>query len=56
MFIQFGQIRKKIHFAFEQLIQKFKNSIIIISYRADGIPSIRSIKDILLKHKKEVIE
>jgi len=46
--------KKNIINAFENLIKKFKNSIIVISYRNDGIPTIKEISDILKKYGKEV--
>lgn len=42
--------------AFERLIEKFKDSILVISYRKDGIPSEEEIFSILKKYKKEVGE
>ena len=46
--------KKNIKLGFEQLIEKFKESIIIISYREDGIPSVDEIVKILESHGKEV--
>jgi len=46
--------KKNIINAFENLIKKFKNSIIVISYRSDGIPTIEEISDILKKYGKDV--
>lgn len=40
--------------AFEKLIEKFKKSTLIISYRDDGIPSINEIINILLSKNKKV--
>lgn len=42
--------------AFEQLIERHRNSILVISYRDDGIPSKTQLKDLLLKHKSQVYE
>ena len=42
--------------AFEKLIEKFKNSILVISYRSDGIPSKKELLNILKKHKQNVKE
>jgi len=39
---------------FERLIKKFKNSIIVISYKYGGIPSIDEITNILKKYKKKI--
>ena len=38
---------KLIEKAFERLIEQFKDSILVISYRSDGIPSITKIVEIL---------
>ncbi len=46
--------KKNILKGFEALIKKFKESIIVISYRADGIPSIDEIVSILEKNAKKV--
>lgn len=46
--------KKKIKDGFDNLIKKFKDSIIVISYRSDGIPSIEEISNILKKYGKEV--
>jgi adenine-specific DNA methylase len=46
--------KKNILQGFEDLIEKFKESIIVISYRADGIPSIDEIVSILEKNAKKV--
>lgn len=46
--------KKNILRAFEKLIDKFNKSIIVISYREDGIPSIEEIKNLLLVYKKIV--
>ena len=34
--------------------QQFKDSILVISYRSDGIPSIEKIKDILILKGKKI--
>lgn len=46
--------KKEIELGFEKLIEKFKNSTIVISYRDDGIPSINQLVEILKKNGKEV--
>lgn len=46
--------KKNISNGFERLIEKFKDSIIVISYRSDGIPTIDNICKILKKYKKKV--
>ncbi|MFH0771952.1 MAG: DNA adenine methylase [Candidatus Omnitrophota bacterium] len=44
----------KIHGAFERLFDKFKNSILVVSYRDDGTPTIQELENMLKKHKKSV--
>lgn len=39
---------------FSKLIHRFKNKNIVISYRADGVPSIEDIQTLLLKVKSDV--
>jgi adenine-specific DNA-methyltransferase len=46
--------KKEIANAFDKLINQFKDSIIVISYRDDGIPSIDEITSILEKYGKKV--
>ncbi|MEA1956184.1 MAG: DNA adenine methylase [Campylobacterota bacterium] len=46
--------KKNIINGFENLIKKFKDSIIVISYRSDGIPTIKEISKILEKYGKTV--
>lgn len=48
--------KKQIYNAFERLIEKFKSSILVISYRSDGIPSEKEILNILKKYKNNVYE
>ncbi|MFA7083948.1 MAG: DNA adenine methylase [Arcobacteraceae bacterium] len=43
-----------IHQGFENLVKKFRDSIIVISYRCDGIPTIEEISKILEKYGKKV--
>lgn len=44
----------KVRSAFKKLFEKFKRSIIVVSYRSDGIPAIEEIKNDLGKFKKNV--
>lgn len=44
----------EIHQAFEKLFYKFKNSILVISYRDDGIPNIEELSKMLEKISKDV--
>ncbi|MBL7197298.1 MAG: DNA adenine methylase [Candidatus Omnitrophica bacterium] len=48
--------KNKIYSAFERLFEKFKDSILVISYRADGIPSIDELVNLLKKYKANVKE
>ncbi len=48
--------KNKIHSAFDQLFKKFQNSILVVSYRADGIPSIEELLSLLKKYKQNVNE
>ena len=46
--------KNKIHQAFEKLFKEFHNSILVISYRNDGIPTISELVDILKKYKTSI--
>lgn len=46
--------KKNIINGFKLLIYKFKNSIIVISYRSDGVPSIEEITELLQENGKKV--
>jgi len=48
--------KKRILSAFDRLFKKFKDSIMVISYRADGIPSIEELIALLKKYKPNVEE
>ena len=48
--------KNEINAAFDKLFKKFQDSILVISYRADGIPSIEELISILRKYKSKVIE
>jgi adenine-specific DNA methylase len=45
---------QKIEFSFKKLINQFKDSTIVISYRSDGIPSIDKIVSFLESNNKSV--
>ena len=45
-----------IHDEFDKLISKFKDSILVISYREDGIPSVNELVGIIKKYKNGKIE
>lgn len=44
----------EIHGAFEKLFDKFKDSILVVSYRDDGTPTIEELVEMLKKYKKTV--
>lgn len=46
--------KNRIHSAFERLIKKFTDSVLVISYRSDGIPSIEYLVNLLGKYKSTV--
>jgi adenine-specific DNA-methyltransferase len=46
--------RRRIHGAFDRLLQRFQNSIIVVSYRSDGIPSEAELVSILGRYKRDV--
>ncbi|TLD42819.1 MAG: ulcer associated adenine specific DNA methyltransferase [Candidatus Jettenia ecosi] len=48
--------KNKIHAAFNQLFQKFRDSIIVVSYRSDGIPSVEELAGMLSKYKRTIHE
>ena len=48
--------KNQIHSAFDLLFKKFQNSILVVSYRADGIPSIEELLILLKKYKQNVNE
>ena len=48
--------KDNIHSAFDRLFNKFKDSILVVSYRSDGIPSIEELVYLLRRYKKDVAE
>ena len=46
--------KRKIHRAFEKLFEKFKDSVLLVSYRDDGIPTISELVEMLQKRKKAI--
>ncbi len=42
--------------AFDRLFEKYKDSILVVSYRSDGIPSPEALTKLLLKYKSKVTE
>lgn len=48
--------KNKIYPAFDRLFEKFRDSILVVSYRSDGIPSIEDMENLLKKYKPTVEE
>ncbi len=48
--------KKQIHLAFDRLFEKFKNSILVVSYRSDGIPSVEEIEALMKSYKPSIVE
>ncbi|GAB4443222.1 MAG: hypothetical protein OHK0040_14090 [bacterium] len=48
--------KNKIHSAFDRLFEKFQDSILVVSYRSDGIPSIEELEDLLSRYKRTIHE
>lgn len=46
--------KKRIHAAFDRLFQKYQKSIIVVSYRSDGIPSESELAFLLKRYKRNV--
>lgn len=46
--------KKKITEAFDALFSKFQDSILVVSYRSDGIPSVEHLVHLLERYKKHV--
>jgi len=46
--------KSRIHAAFDRLFGRFQNSILVVSYRSDGIPSIDELVEILRRYKSKV--
>ena len=44
----------RVHQAFSGLFERFSDSIIVVSYRADGIPSIPELTSLLRRHRQHV--
>ncbi len=45
---------KRTHHAFERLFERYSDSILVVSYRSDGIPSQQELVQLLQKHKSSV--
>lgn len=48
--------KNQIHSAFDRLFKKFKDSILVVSYRSDGIPSIKELENLMKKYKPSIEE
>lgn len=48
--------KNMIYTAFDKLFKKFKDSILVVSYRSDGIPSVEQLEGLMRKYKKSVVE
>ena len=48
--------KNRIHDAFDRLFEKFQDSILVVSYRDQGIPSPDELLMLLRKHKGAVVE
>ena len=46
--------KNQIHAAFERLFERFQHSIIVVSYRSDGIPSEAELVSLLKQYKQHV--
>jgi len=42
--------------AFNKLFKKFRDSILAVSYRSDGIPTVMELQHLLKKYKKKIVE
>lgn len=48
--------KNEIYLAFDKLFDKFKKSILVVSYRSDGIPTVEELEKLLKKYKKNIVE
>jgi len=48
--------KNEILHAFDKLFKKFRDSILVVSYRSDGIPSVEEMENLLKKYKKNIVE
>ena len=48
--------KEKIQAGFNKLFKKHRSSILVVSYRSDGIPSPKAIQQMMKKYKKTVYE
>lgn len=47
--------QSKVHASFHSLIERFQDSIIVLSYQSDGVPSRGEVTELLRKFKKTVV-
>lgn len=48
--------KTQIHAAFERLFEHFAGSILVVSYRSDGIPTREELVNMLKRHKRIVVQ
>ncbi|MBM4431587.1 MAG: DNA methyltransferase [Chloroflexi bacterium] len=46
--------KRRIHAAFDRLVQRFAESVLVVSYRSDGIPSESELVSLLKRYKRHV--
>ena len=46
--------KNRVHKAFDDLFAKFSKSILVVSYRNDGVPTAQELHDILKRHKSHI--
>ena len=46
--------KKRIHAAFDRLFRRYQESILVVSYRSDGIPSEPELVSLLRRYKRDV--
>ena len=46
--------KKRIHAAFDRLFGRYRESILVVSYRSDGIPSESELVSLLKRYKRHV--
>jgi DNA adenine methylase/adenine-specific DNA-methyltransferase len=48
--------KNEILHAFDKLFKKFRESILVVSYRSDGIPTVEEMENLLKRYKKNIVE
>ena len=46
--------KRRVHAAFERLFDRFRESVLVVSYRSDGIPSEQELVSLLRQVKRHV--